>query len=247
MCHRGNHSILGRITPTFPAGGVIERSTDGGATFSADTVPPNTPPLSGVTCPTTTLCIAVGGTDALISTDSGHTWTLVNTPATTGLSGVACETSLDCTAVGAIAGHSTWIYSTNGGPVVDNEPRTGRLRDRRDLSRHLVHRRRGFHVSQHRRWCTLEPGLRGGSGTRPALRCLVSPHGDDVRSRRPESGRSLKPIRPRPIWRCQPTQPLASPMTRRSSRLPLRRFSRFRAEVRPLVSPSVRRIQAKAP
>jgi hypothetical protein len=121
----GTTPYSGGSPPTFPPGGVIERSTDGGATFSADTVPPNTPPLSGVTCPTTTLCIAVGGTDALISTDSGHTWTLVNTPATTGLSGVACETSLDCTAVGAIAGHSTWIYSTNAGQSWTTSPGPG--------------------------------------------------------------------------------------------------------------------------
>ena len=110
---------------TFPAGGVIERSTDGGATFSVDTVPPTTPPLSAVTCRTAALCIAVGGSDAVVSTDSGHSWTLVSTPATTALTGVACESSLDCTAVGSIAGHSTWIYSTNGGQSWTTSPGPG--------------------------------------------------------------------------------------------------------------------------
>jgi hypothetical protein len=71
--------------------------------------------MAAISCPTTGMCVAVGNTSAMISSDGGLTWALVSTPATTGLTGVSCENASDCAAVGANAGHSTWIYSTDGG------------------------------------------------------------------------------------------------------------------------------------
>jgi len=99
---------------TQAGGALLERSTDGGASFAADAVPTAAPAMASVSCPTTTTCVAVGTTNAMVSTDGGVTWTLESTPATTGLTGVSCENTLDCAAVGATAGHSTWIYSTDG-------------------------------------------------------------------------------------------------------------------------------------
>lgn len=100
---------------TEGGGALLERSTDDGTTFTADAVPGAAPAMAAIACPSTSMCVAVGTTDAMISMDGGATWGLESTPAQTGLTGVSCENTSDCAAVGATAGHSTWIYTTDGG------------------------------------------------------------------------------------------------------------------------------------
>ena len=103
----------------------MERSTDGGASFTADAVPTAAPAMDAVSCPPGPMCVAVGSTSAMVSTDGGATWTLVNTPAAAALTGVSCENASDCAAVGAGAGQSTWIYSTDGGETWRPSPGPG--------------------------------------------------------------------------------------------------------------------------
>ena len=54
--------------------GLVELSTDGGATFTDEPVPAGTPSLEGVTCIDTLHCLAVGGSDVLLTADGGKRW-----------------------------------------------------------------------------------------------------------------------------------------------------------------------------
>jgi len=77
--------------------------------------------LSGVACPTTTACLAVGAyTEPFAETWNGTTWALTSSPQPTGatnsaLDAVACPTATACTAVGSADGNSLaegWNGST---------------------------------------------------------------------------------------------------------------------------------------
>ncbi|HEY1652962.1 MAG TPA: sialidase family protein [Acidimicrobiales bacterium] len=103
---------------TSSQGALIERSTDGGSTFTLDSVPTGAPELTGVDCDTSLHCVAVGTqssvTYAMVSDDGGLTWSLDTTPAPI-LQSVACENAADCAAVGGGTGPTGSVYSTDGG------------------------------------------------------------------------------------------------------------------------------------
>jgi photosystem II stability/assembly factor-like uncharacterized protein len=116
-----------------PTGGLyngeILRSTDGGTTWSADSLPTGTMAMADVTCPTATSCIAVGG-GILTSGDGGQSWQVGTVPGGTGvLQSISCSTSLVCVAVGANpigASNSNApafaIMTANGGQSWSNVP-----------------------------------------------------------------------------------------------------------------------------
>jgi photosystem II stability/assembly factor-like uncharacterized protein len=87
---------------------VIVATDDGGATWSAQPITlSTTPQLSGISCPSAALCMAVGSNGAipgvgivLITRNGGATWTRASVP--TGsfdLNGVECSTVADCTVI----------------------------------------------------------------------------------------------------------------------------------------------------
>ncbi|HET6873438.1 MAG TPA: hypothetical protein VFH70_01575 [Acidimicrobiales bacterium] len=90
--------------------------------------------LDGVSCPTTTWCMAVGvesdpGSGATASssaafTFAGGSWTATSRAPGVALSGVSCEAASQCTAVGGVANtglvgayHRTWASTTPRGPA----------------------------------------------------------------------------------------------------------------------------------
>jgi hypothetical protein len=102
-----------------PASGatVIVTTSNGGLTWKAQQVTGgSTPELSGVSCPTTTECMAVGsngaslpGSGVVITTsDAGATWSPAVTPQNAlVVSSVTCASPIDCTAI-VSDGTSTW-------------------------------------------------------------------------------------------------------------------------------------------
>jgi hypothetical protein len=102
-----------------PASGatVIDATSNGGLTWKAQQVTGgSTPELSGVSCPTTTECMAVGsngaslpGSGVVITTsDAGATWSPAVTPENAlVVSSVTCASPIDCTAI-VSNGTSTW-------------------------------------------------------------------------------------------------------------------------------------------
>lgn len=83
-------AVGGNSSPYFsgPRGPQIFRTTNGGATWSSQTAPPNTTGLEGVSCPTATWCLAEGPASAapqdgpywslfIRSTDGGSSWTTI--------------------------------------------------------------------------------------------------------------------------------------------------------------------------
>ncbi len=109
-------------TTTSPAAPVtvITATVNGGHSWSAQTLPLTAPPeLSGISCPTTTSCMAVGSTGAvpgagivLTTRDGGAKWAEASVP--TGafvLTTVVCSTSDDCIAITS-DGTNTWSAST---------------------------------------------------------------------------------------------------------------------------------------
>jgi large repetitive protein len=97
--------------------GLIEVSTDGGATFTDEPVPAGTPSLEGVTCIDTLHCLAVGGSDVLVTADGGTSW--LSEYAGRDLTTVTCTSSTTCVAggwdnpYGAVVGSA--ILTTDGG------------------------------------------------------------------------------------------------------------------------------------
>jgi photosystem II stability/assembly factor-like uncharacterized protein len=95
---------------------VIAATSDGGATWKAQTDPlPAPPELSGISCPTVTACMAVGSTGGvpgagvvLTTRNGGTTWTAASVPTGSfGLTAVLCVTAAACTAVTS-DGTNTW-------------------------------------------------------------------------------------------------------------------------------------------
>jgi hypothetical protein len=115
---------------------LIERSTDGGTTFTTSYVPSGAPEMTSVDCNDPFHCVAVGSSSALYSTDGGITWMLGTVPVPAPVSGVtisyilsgaACENDTVCVAVGTetISGtisvqSSIFIHSTDGGQTWTN-------------------------------------------------------------------------------------------------------------------------------
>jgi hypothetical protein len=111
---------------TSPSGGgSVLASTDGGSTWTAQTLPAGTPRLNAISCPSTSVCFAVGagnsGGVVVTTTNGGTSWSTQSVPnGVFQLSGVSCPTSLICFAVGGFFGggggnSATVIATTNGG------------------------------------------------------------------------------------------------------------------------------------
>jgi photosystem II stability/assembly factor-like uncharacterized protein len=117
---------VGQTSPDS-SGGVVAgmvKTTDGGSTWSSLVVPTGASGLSGVACPTSTTCYAVGndGADIIFATtDGGSSWTTQTAPYPVGvLSGIACTSGSHCAAVGynsTPAGTGAVISTTDGGTI----------------------------------------------------------------------------------------------------------------------------------
>jgi photosystem II stability/assembly factor-like uncharacterized protein len=99
---------------------LIERTTNAGNSWSAQTPPPGDLALVGVTCPSISECIAAmlntsANGPVLVTTNGGTTWTAGSVPAGVyGLTGVSCVSVSDCVAVGyAASGHA--VITTSDG------------------------------------------------------------------------------------------------------------------------------------
>lgn len=91
-----------------PNGAALVASRNGGASWTAQPIPPTTGYLSSVSCWTATHCLAVGETNGtmqgmvLSTTDGGRSWIAAPPIAgTTGLTAVTCTPSGRCLAVGS--------------------------------------------------------------------------------------------------------------------------------------------------
>ena len=115
-CFAAGYSGDGITTPVTPT---LLRTTDGGAVWRDVTIPSlSTEDLTGVSCVTTTTCVAVGG-GAIIATVNGTTWSVQTVP--TGViapASVWCATALVCVGVGDNSNGtepSGAIYTSDGG------------------------------------------------------------------------------------------------------------------------------------
>jgi len=83
--------------------GGVYATTDGGSTWSPQSLPDGNPILSDISCPTTSDCWAVGSDGflevraaVLATTDGGSTWNTQNLPdGIESLNGVSCPTASD--------------------------------------------------------------------------------------------------------------------------------------------------------
>jgi photosystem II stability/assembly factor-like uncharacterized protein len=114
--------------PTGPEVGELAVSTDGGNTWSSASLPPATYGLGSVTCPTTTLCIAVGA-EILVSADGGQTWQIRTVVGgTEALRSISCSSASQCVAIGPNPGGvqnadaaATAVITTDGGETWQQE------------------------------------------------------------------------------------------------------------------------------
>jgi hypothetical protein len=120
-CLPGGSCLVTGFTATTAGHGqgAVALSSDGGATWSASTVPAGTGLIQGVACATVTSCLAVGTTSTTVtavvpahglilrSDDGGHTWVGAATaPPVDDIFGVACSATLLCAVVG-----TDWVGS----------------------------------------------------------------------------------------------------------------------------------------
>jgi Bacterial Ig domain len=123
------------VGTTAPVGGVAVAigTTNGGATWTPETIPSHVVTLSGISCPSTTTCTAVGATgssSAVVATaNGGTTWTAEAIPTNAGtLNSISCPSTTTCVAVGegpmgtgaveTTDGGSTWSLALFGGNSV---------------------------------------------------------------------------------------------------------------------------------
>ena len=97
------------------------RSTDAGATWVQQSVPPVDAPLTAVDCPSVSTCFALGATSLLKTTDGGATWK-VRTLGNDHLAALSCRSDRVCMAAGqAQSSNSTCAtgatYATTNGGV----------------------------------------------------------------------------------------------------------------------------------
>ena len=102
------------------AAAAIEATTNGGTSWGSQPPPSGVQSLSGVACPSTSHCFAVGsGISAgvvLGTPDGGTTWTGPAIPGgVQSLSGVACASTNVCFAVGSGASGGVMLATVNGG------------------------------------------------------------------------------------------------------------------------------------
>jgi hypothetical protein len=126
-CFDADHCwAVGVAGPNAPATAttaatVIVATADGGMTWRAQPLAPGAPApaLTGVSCPSTKACMAVGSTGAnpgagvvLTTVDGGKSWVAATVPAgAVAVSSVRCDTAATCTAV-ATDGTADWSTGT---------------------------------------------------------------------------------------------------------------------------------------
>jgi hypothetical protein len=106
--------------------GLIEVSTNGGATFTDEPVPAGTPRLNAVTCTAATSCMAVGESTIVTTANGGKSWTFGYGGAN--LSTVSCITADACVAGGWVGGsliQGTSILTSDGGVTWQQSQSTG--------------------------------------------------------------------------------------------------------------------------
>ncbi len=112
------------VGPTASSSPGVLSTSDGGTTWTPQTLSSGATEVLGVSCPSTSECIAVGstasGAGVEMTTDGGATWsgkTVSIGPIN--LSAVSCATTADCTAVGSEFNGTTTVgailATTNGG------------------------------------------------------------------------------------------------------------------------------------
>jgi photosystem II stability/assembly factor-like uncharacterized protein len=108
---------------SVPNGAAVIATSDGGSSWTAQSIPPTVSYLSGIACADTRRCVAVGqsrvsGTDgASISTvDGGASWsTDTLPPGTSDLTAVECHSDRQCMAIGTLPiGDAVLVSSTAG-------------------------------------------------------------------------------------------------------------------------------------
>ena len=98
-------------------GGLVEVSSNGGASFTGEPLPAGVPALFGVACPDATHCFAVGGSVFIASTDGGQSWN-IQSQAGIDLYTVACESDDACVSSGFNGNgdsNQSYFYTANGG------------------------------------------------------------------------------------------------------------------------------------
>jgi photosystem II stability/assembly factor-like uncharacterized protein len=111
--------------------GTIITTTNGGTSWKSRALPDGQVFLTGISCPSTSDCVAVGYTVNMVygyasgavitTTDGGKVWSVQSVPgASTDLAAVSCATTMDCVAVGGdetSPGASTGVAvaTTDGG------------------------------------------------------------------------------------------------------------------------------------
>ena len=94
----------------------VEATTNGGAAWTWETIS-GAPSLVGASCPSATVCVAVGQ-DAIVATiDAGRSWRSDTPPVSADYLGVSCPTVSDCwtVGVGAAPAGAVAAVTNNGG------------------------------------------------------------------------------------------------------------------------------------
>jgi len=124
-CRATGTRLLDQTQVSYSA--ALVTSADGGATWSPRTIPAGIESLTGIACPSTAACTAIGYRVAsgaargvvLGTSDGGAHWAAATVPAGTGnLDGVSCVTAARCWAVGysGVGSDATGqVIATNGG------------------------------------------------------------------------------------------------------------------------------------
>lgn len=89
-----------------------------GVSFAAPSGLPSLPALYGVTCPSATTCIAVGGVSAgtiVTTTDGGRHWSTLEVAGTSAFTGTSCIDSSHCVAVGDSGSTASAVAVTTDG------------------------------------------------------------------------------------------------------------------------------------
>ena len=115
----GNEQIS---NATQPMNAVVAVSTDGGISWTQGTLPSGISSLDGMSCASTSFCLAVGqnsGNNGVVavSTDGGISWTQGTLPSgISSLDGVSCVSTSFCVITGATTGNMPAVLiSTTGG------------------------------------------------------------------------------------------------------------------------------------
>lgn len=126
-CTTSRHCMAAGYLPTTPGhgAGAVAASGDGGMTWAAATLPTGAGPLHDVSCPAPTQCLAAGTRststigvaqgqgEMLVSSDGGDTWTTAAAPAgVADAFGLACPSTATCTVVG-----TGWTADTPPAPT----------------------------------------------------------------------------------------------------------------------------------